>query len=227
MRKFVSAFGKSDGAIMLEFVLCFPILFTLFLFAIQFAQILTTWQVVHYSAYVGARSTMTCNYLQRKSRAEFAVKRVLAVVSNSPTKSTDEKDAKNRTADKYCKIDGFGYIPHTKCLDEQVDVDVPLFDYDPRGTTCTVKFKMFLNVPVAGRIISFFAKEDKSQDEKKWGDYLEKNEIVGRNPMMLSKFANEMELKNEKQKLKMPYITLKSTSTISIPYSTMYYPTIF
>jgi len=227
MLKPVADLKRTNGAILLEFVLCFPVLFALFLFAIQFAQILITWQVVHYSAYVGARSTMTCNYLQRQSRADFAVKRVLAVVSNSPTKSSEEQEAKNRAEDKYCKLDGFGYIPHTKYLDEQVEVSVPLFDYDPRGTSCTVKFKMFLNVPVAGKIISFFAKEDKTQEEKKWNDYLDKNEIVGRNPMLLSKYSNEMELKKDGQKLKMPYITLKSTSTVSVPYSTMYYPTIF
>ena len=49
-------FKSRDGAVLLEFVLCFPILFVLFLFVIQFSYILIAWQVVHYSAYMGARS---------------------------------------------------------------------------------------------------------------------------------------------------------------------------
>ena len=68
---------------MLEFVLCFPILFVLFLFVMQLAQIMITWQVVHYAAYMGARSSMTTNLLYRQSTAEKVVKRVLAVVSAS------------------------------------------------------------------------------------------------------------------------------------------------
>lgn len=87
----------SKGAVLLEFIFCFPILFVLFLFAVQFAYIMITWHVVHYSAYMGARSSMTVNNLQRKSRAEAVVKRILATVSASPA---DSKDAKDRADDK-------------------------------------------------------------------------------------------------------------------------------
>ena len=70
MRRRMMFLKDTRGAALLEFVFCFPILFVLFLFAIQFAYIMITWQVVHYSAYMGARSAMTVNNLQRKSRAE-------------------------------------------------------------------------------------------------------------------------------------------------------------
>ena len=142
-----SLWKDSRGAALLEFVFCFPILFVLFLFAMQFAYIMITWQVVHYSAYMGARSAMTVNNLQRKSRAETVVKRILAVVSASPS---DSSDAKNRADDKYIRLDGWGRLPNTKYLDDQVKVEIPLTDLDPRGLQCTVKFKMFLLVPVAG-----------------------------------------------------------------------------
>ena len=84
-------FRQSKGAVLLEFVFCFPILFLLFLFAVQFAYIMITWHMVHYSAYMGARSAMTVNNLQRKSRAETVVKRILAAVSAS---RVDGKEAK-------------------------------------------------------------------------------------------------------------------------------------
>ena len=153
----------SKGAVLLEFIFCFPILFVLFLFAVQFAYIMITWHVVHYSAYMGARSSMTVNNLQRKSRAEAVVKRILATVSASPA---DSKDAKDRADDKYIKLDGWGRLPNTKYLDKQVEVDIPLTDLDPRGVKCTVRFKMFLQVPVAGRIISFFAKKTRPEKRK-------------------------------------------------------------
>ena len=184
-----SLWKDSRGAALLEFVFCFPILFVLFLFAMQFAYIMITWQVVHYSAYMGARSAMTVNNLQRKSRAETVVKRILAVVSASPSDSSDAKDL------------------------------------DPRGLQCTVKFKMFLLVPVAGRIISFFAKDNKDEEESKWSEKLDQQSYA-LNPALLAQYANEMEVKgsDKKEKLKYPYITLTSTSVIAIPYATKFYP---
>ena len=241
MRRKKETFLKSrKGAALLEFVFCFPILFVLFLFAVQFAYIMITWQVVHYSAYMGARSAMTVNNLQRKSRAETVAKRILAVVSGSPA---DSKDAKDRADDKYIRLDGWGRLPNTKYLDQQVEVDIPLLDIDPRGLTCTVKFKMFLLVPVAGRIISFFAKEmfllvpvagriisffakeKKSEEEKKWEKKLDE-QAYALNPALLAQYANELEVKgsDKKEKLKYPYITLSSTSVIAIPYATKFYP---
>ena len=223
MRREKETFLKSrKGAALLEFVFCFPILFVLFLFAVQFAYIMITWQVVHYSAYMGARSAMTVNNLQRKSRAETVAKRILAVVSASPA---DSKDAKDRADDKYIRLDGWGRLPNTKYLDQQVEVDIPLLDIDPRGLTCTVKFKMFLLVPVAGRIISFFAKEKKSEEEKKWEKKLDE-QAYALNPALLAQYANELEVKgsDKKEKLKYPYITLSSTSVIAIPYATKFYP---
>ena len=223
MRRKKETFLKSrKGAALLEFVFCFPILFVLFLFAVQFAYIMITWQVVHYSAYMGARSAMTVNNLQRKSRAETVVKRILAVVSASPS---DSSDAKNRADDKYIRLDGWGRLPNTKYLDQQVEVDIPLIDIDPRGLQCTVKFKMFLLVPVAGRIISFFAKEKKSEEEKKWEKKLDE-QAYALNPALLAQYANELEVKgsDKKEKLKYPYITLSSTSVIAIPYATKFYP---
>lgn len=212
----------SKGAVLLEFIFCFPILFVLFLFAVQFAHIMITWHVVHYSAYMGARSSMTVNNLQRKSRAEAVVKRILATVSASPA---DSKDAKDRADDKYIKLDGWGRLPNTKYLDKQVEVDIPLTDLDPRGVKCTVRFKMFLQVPVAGRIISFFAKKDKTGEEEKWEKKLDE-QAYALNPAMLSRYANEMNAggSGREKELKYPYITLSSSSVISIPYATKFYP---
>ena len=217
-----SFLNRKDGAALLEFVFCFPILFVLFLFAVQFAYIMITWQVVHYSAYMGARSAMTVNNIQRKSRAENVVKRILAVVSASPA---DSREAADRADDKYIRLDGWGRLPNTKYLDQQVDVDIPLLDIDPRGVKCTVKFKMFLQVPVAGRIISFFAKEKKTGEESKWQEKLD-NQAYALNPALLSQYANEMEVKGGDRKgdLKYPYITLTSTCVIPIPYATKFYP---
>lgn len=212
----------SKGAVLLEFIFCFPILFVLFLFAVQFAYIMITWHVVHYSAYMGARSSMTVNNLQRKSRAEAVVKRILATVSASPA---DSKDAKDRADDKYIKLDGWGRLPNTKYLDKQVEVDIPLTDLDLRGVKCTVRFKMFLQVPVAGRIISFFAKKDKTGEEEKWEKKLDE-QAYALNPAMLSRYANEMNAggSGRGKELKYPYITLSSSSVISIPYATKFYP---
>ncbi len=216
-------FRQSKGAVLLEFVFCFPILFVLFLFAVQFAYIMITWHVVHYSAYMGARSAMTVNNLQRKSRAETVVKRILAVVSASPV---DGKEAQDRADDKYVRLDGWGRLPNTKYLDRQVEVDILVLDVDPRGVKCTVKFKMFLNVPVAGRIISFFAKKDKTEEERKWEEKLDQ-QAYALNPALLAQYANEMSVdgsSGKKNELKYPYITLTSSSVISIPYATKYYP---
>ena len=127
---------ERKGAVLLEFVLCFPILLVLFFFAIQLAQIMITWQVVHYAAYMGARSSMVTNNIQRQTQAEKVVKRILAVVSASPATDSQSKKSGNnggnkdteRTKDEYCKLDGWGYLPDTKYLEKQVSVDIPLDD---------------------------------------------------------------------------------------------------
>lgn len=214
---------ERKGAVLLEFVLCFPILLVLFLFAMQLAQIMITWQVVHYAAYMGARSSMVTNNIQRKSQAEKVVKRILAVVSASPATASAQngkggnKDA-DRTKDEYCKLDGWGYLPDTKYLEKQVDVDIPLVDIDPSGVRCTVKFKMFLNVPVAGPLIAFFANPNKK--DKDWEKKLD-DQAYALNPALL--VDNPQTVEPEKD-LKIPYIELSSTSVVNIPYGTKAYP---
>lgn len=218
---------ERKGAVLLEFVLCFPILLVLFFFAIQLAQIMITWQVVHYAAYMGARSSMVTNNLQRQSQAEKVVKRILAVVSASPVTTSAQnnkngskggnKDA-DRTKDEYCKLDGWGYLPDTKYLEKQVSVDIPLVDIDPSGVRCTVKFKMFLNVPVAGPLIAFFANPNKK--DKDWEKKLD-DQAYALNPALLATDPQTIEPEKD---LKIPYIELSSTSVVNIPYGTKAYP---
>ncbi len=218
---------ERKGAVLLEFVLCFPILLVLFLFAMQLAQIMITWQVVHYAAYMGARSSMVTNNLQRQSQAEKVVKRILAVVSASPATASAQnskggnkggnKDA-DRTKDEYCKLDGWGYLPDTKYLEKQVDVDIPLVDIDPSGVRCTVKFKMFLNVPVAGPLIAFFANPNKK--DKDWEKKLD-DQAYALNPALL---VDDPQTVEPEKDLKLPYIELSSTSVVNIPYGTKAYP---
>ena len=222
--------GKSflkerKGAVLLEFVLCFPILLVLFFFAMQLAQIMITWQVVHYAAYMGARSSMVTNNIQRQSQAEKVVKRILAVVSASPSSSAqNKKDGKDnnkdseRTKDEYCKLDGWGYLPDTKYLEKQVSVDIPLMDIDPSGVRCTVKFKMFLNVPVAGPLIAFFANPNKK--DKDWEKKLD-DQAYALNPALL---VDDPQTVEPEKDLKLPYIELSSTSVVNIPYGTKAYP---
>lgn len=224
--------GKSflkerKGAVLLEFVLCFPILLVLFFFAMQLAQIMITWQVVHYAAYMGARSSMVTNNIQRQSQAEKVVKRILAVVSASPV-TTSAQNNKNggkdgnkdddRTKDEYCKLDGWGYLPDTKYLEKQVSVDIPLTDIDPSGVRCTVKFKMFLNVPVAGPLIAYFANPNKK--DKDWEKKLD-DQAYALNPALLPDDPQTIEPEKD---LKIPYIELSSTSVVNIPYGTKAYP---
>ena len=216
MKRLTLFLKERKGAVLLEFVMCFPLLVVLFLFCMQAAQIMITWQVVHYAAYMGARSSMVSNNINRQSRAETVVKRILAVVSSSPV---DSKEAKDRAPDEFSKLDGWGWLPGTKYLEKQVSVDIPLLDIDPSGVRCTVKFKMFLHVPVAGRLIAFFARKDKDPSDKDWEKQLEQ-QAVALNPALLKGVAQTMEL----DKVKYPYIELESTSVVNIPYGTKFYP---
>ena len=159
---------------------------------------------------------MVSNNINRQGRAEDVVKRILAVVSASPT---DSKDAKDRAKDEYAKLDGWGYLPNTKYLDKQVSVDIPILDIDPSGTRCTVKFKMFLHVPVAGPLIAFFANKNKKGGDQAWQKKLDQQAYAW-NPALLADDPQTMEL----DQIKYPYIELSSTGTIYIPYGTKYYP---
>ncbi|MCQ2380138.1 MAG: pilus assembly protein [Victivallaceae bacterium] len=190
---------RESRAVLMEFVMCIPIVLTLFFFIVQLAQIMISQQVVAYAAYAGARATMTCNIVQRKTMAEYAVKRVLAAISGSPSS--------DKGKDEYSVIDGWGRLPFTAYLDKQVEVDVlPL----PYGSKCNVRFKMFLLVPVAGRLISYFANDGK----------LPAQDPDSTNPMLEVTEANEIEIDGQK----FPFIELKGSAIVHIPYSTLKYP---
>ena len=139
--------------------------------------------------------------------------------SASPApKSGGDGKGSDRTRDEYCKLDGWGYLPDTKYLEQQVSVDIPLTDLDPSGVHCTVKFKMFLNVPVAGNLIAFFANPDKK--DKEWQKKLDE-QAYALNPALL---ANDPQTIEPEKDLKIPYIELSSTSVVNIPYATKTYP---
>ena len=72
---------------------------------------------------------------------------------------------------------------------------------------------------------SFFAKKDKTKEEQEWEKKLEEDSYA-RNPALLARYANELEVNGAggKEKLRYPYITLTSSSVIPIPYATKFYP---
>jgi len=211
------AFAKrKNGGIMLEFVLCFPLLFVIFLFAVQFSQIFLTWQVLHYAAFMGARATLTCNTSERNTRAKEAAMRVLAVVSDSATSKDDHGD------ENYSKIDGWGYLPFTKYVSDQTTVTVEEKKSKNEVVMCKVKYKMFLYVPVAGKLISYFGNPDVDATEELKKEWENEDNAQGSslNPGLIEAKAKEADFAEN-----YPYIELESNCAVSIPYDTTVYPT--
>lgn len=71
------------GAVMLEFVLAFPLVLVLIFACIQFAHLWVAKMVVHYAAFCAARSALVCTTGQYSSAPAQAAQRVCALLWQS------------------------------------------------------------------------------------------------------------------------------------------------
>lgn len=73
-----------SGAVMLEFVVVFPIVLVLVFGCIQFAQIWTARMVVHYAAFCAARAALVCEESQYPTVPLQAARQVCLLVNVDP-----------------------------------------------------------------------------------------------------------------------------------------------
>ena len=141
------------GSVMMEFVIAMPVLVVLVMLVVQFAQLWTVRQMVSYSAFCAARSTLSANpaeWSSAKPKAgrcdHAAAARVLSWVALFGSGAgAGGKD-----------VPGWGEIPESDRIDSRIEVKSEHVAGQYASSTVVFKFPML--VPVAGQMISFLAK---------------------------------------------------------------------
>jgi hypothetical protein len=138
------------GAVMMEFVIAFPVVLILCLGAIQFAHIWMAKQVVHYAAYCAARAELV------DGNPQAAARTVCAWISFS--KASGDVDV---------ELPGWGAIKGSGGIDRKLAVEVehllPPLDVPvpaalaltPHDIRATVSFDLPLMTPIVGPMIGW------------------------------------------------------------------------
>ena len=222
--------NQRTGSMLMEFVISMPILVMLIMLVIQFAQIWTVRQYVAYSAFCAARSLLSANPVEwstfraKKERCDHAAaRRVLSWVTMLGTRSSDRlrsfETADSSVESSYDKskfqfvtlirgdigthdvmVPGWGQVNESNSVDQRLNVKSSIVSC--QYAKSSVSFKFPLLIPIAGQMISWLAKH-RAEDS----DFIKKN-------MELTGWTGEEETFDG-----FPYIELKETCVLPLPYS--------
>lgn len=200
----MSGLRQRRGSMLLEFVLTMPTLVLMMMLVVQIAQVWMVRQLVAYSAFCAARSTVCAHPLEQSSAAYNAARTALSVVS-LPGGGKDKSS--------FVSIPGWGFVANAGGIDARrlsvsvnaVEALENVFGYAPERSTVTVRYKFPLMVPIAGAMIGWYA-SGRSYQEGDW-------EIYGWTRSDASQHLDGF-----------PYIELKETCAVPLPYSTRNLP---
>ena len=134
--------GDCDGAVMLEFIIAFPLILTLIMACMQFAHIWMGKQVVHYAAFCAARAALVCERSEWQKAGQQAAEQVCAWVVNGMTEGETDK-----------KIPGWGEIPGSGGVGRKTRVTVDLVG--EWNVKAVVEHDFALIIPIAGSMIGW------------------------------------------------------------------------
>lgn len=232
--------GSTRGSMLLESVLVLPLLFLLIMGVLQFAHIWTARHVVAYAAYCATRATLSVHPAEwafggTDSVAYKAAKSVCAWinVAGKAESLVAAKGARSTTGELY--IPGWGFVPESDSLDRRLDVKVNfvnVFGVQGGLASATVTYRFPLVLPVAGSIISWFAKNDvKKTDDGKGPQYNLGSGWTGEAVVLddekkfIKRRTKDGNLQlNYLEKGVFPYIELTETCYLPMPYSTANFP---
>lgn len=130
------------GAVMLEFVLAFPLILALMLGVMQFAHIWMARQVVHYAAFCAARATLVCEEGAWQAAGQQAAEQVCAWIAEGTTGGESDK-----------QIPGWGEIPGSGGVGRKTRVRVEKIGR--WNVKATVEHDFGLIFPIAGPMIGW------------------------------------------------------------------------
>ena len=134
--------APAAGAVMLEFVLAFPLILTLILACMQFAHIWMAKQVVHYAAFCAARAALVCEAGEYDRAAQQAAEQVCAWIDRGMTGGERDK-----------RIPGWGDIPGSGGVGRKTRVTIE--KVGRWNVKATVENDFAMVFPLAGPMIGW------------------------------------------------------------------------
>lgn len=144
MRKMFSKIdvNASEGSMMMEFVIAFPVLIALFFAVAQITQIWMARCVVYYGAKCSARSLLVAHEDEYEKCAKNAACAVLKVIALSQPSGAEEEI-----------IPGWGKVPGSGSVEDKTRVKIDASD--PWCPGVTVEFDFPMVMPIAGPMIGW------------------------------------------------------------------------
>lgn len=130
-----------DGAVLLEFVLVAPVLFTVIFFCLQIAHVWMARQVVQYASFAAARSMLTAEESEYRAVAQRSAEQVTAWVVMGQADGEPEKT-----------IPGWGAIPGSGAVERKTSTAVGSGKWHVEAEV-TLDFGLIW--PIAGAIIGW------------------------------------------------------------------------
>lgn len=194
------------GSVLMETVIVMPVLLLLIFGVIQFAHIWTARQMVAYAAFCATRAVMVVPPDEQEEAAQNAAEVALSWIN-----LVDDKSGKEVTVPGWGKIGGSGLSPESRddgWNGKRVKVDVVESGKDKEMAVVEVKFRFPLLIP--GMAVNKVIANAESQfNERPTTDfYRELNTAAGK-PRLIDGW---------------PYIELKETCVLPMPYSTEDFP---
>ena len=191
---------RSQGSMMLEFVLTMPILFIVIMLVVQFAQIWIARQMVAYAAFCSARSILSANICERNPFLRQKIERCDHAAARQALAWMGSASSSGRLV----KIPGWGTIPESGAVDKRLKVESLV--EDGKYAYSTVVYSFPLLVPVAGAMVSFLAQHQ--PEESRYVQYANRG-------ILFPGWTGETEEFDG-----VPYVDLTETCVLPLPYST-------
>jgi len=131
--------GRRKGAVMLEFVICFPVVLMLILGAIQIAHIWLARVVVHYAAYCAARTALVSMDTEYMPAARDAAEQILSWVHVG--RESGQRD-----------VPGWGEIPGSGGV--SADTTVSITETPEWNIRAEVEYDFNLITPIMGPLMA-------------------------------------------------------------------------
>ncbi len=184
--------SRRQGAVLMEFVIAFPVVLVMILGCVQIAHIWAARLVVNYAAFCAARSALTCHKSEYDTTARWAAEEVCKWIVIGEAAGEQQRG-----------LPGWGTVPGSGATRRKV-ADVKIEETPNYNVKATVEFHFALVTPIVGPMIAWGVDPWSASDP--WAET--RSDATG----------NAHRFKDTVQ---YPHIVLKETVALPKPYITV------
>ena len=209
--------ARHRGSMLMEFVITMPILVFLVMFVLQLAYLQLAHECTAYAAFCAARSLRASNAVDSPRYAQKAAEVALAWFHPRGLAAGRGKQGQDGI-----EIPGWGKIPGSDTISDHVEVEVdPAMLAANLGgkaslASVTVFYDCPMMIPVVGEVMAWALREDRKKGGENEEAVFGWLPVTGREALKNAKMIKDGET--------FPFVTIKETCVLPMPYSTVRHP---